>query len=115
MYIYIYCCLGNFVGGNPRAKGKISSQTCIRYFRGISPQGGGEKFLSQLKNGEEFEGGLEKRKGKEENKERVIKHTLKYLYEAQITAKISTKTGKNFRGGVRNFSGWPEYIPLNFL
>ena len=39
-------------------------------------------FLSQLKNREEFEGGLEKRKGKEENKERVIKHTLKYLYEA---------------------------------
>ena len=42
----------------------------------------GEKFLSQLKNGEEFEGGLEKRKGKEENKERVLKHTLVYLYEA---------------------------------
>ena len=29
----------------------------------------------------------------------MIKHTLKYLYEAEMTAKISTKTGKNFRGG----------------
>ena len=48
------------------------------------PFWGGGKFLPQLKN-MEFEGGLEKRKGKggkEENKERVIKHTLKYLYEA---------------------------------
>ena len=42
-----------------------------------------ENFLSKLKNREEFEGGLEKkRKGKEEKKKRVIKHTLKYLYEA---------------------------------
>ena len=31
-------------------------------------------------------------------KKRVIKHTLKYLYGA-YTAKKSTKTGKNFRGG----------------
>ena len=77
MYIYIYCCLGNSVGGNPRAKGKISSQTCIRYFRGISPQGGGEKFLSQLKNGEEFDVGLEKRKEKGgKRRKKVIKHTL---------------------------------------
>ena len=29
-----------------------------------------------------------------------------------MTAKKSTKTGKNFRGGVE-FSGWPEFIPLN--
>ena len=30
-----------------------------------------------------------------------------------MTAKKSTKTGKNFReGGGKNFSGWPEYIPL---
>ena len=41
------------------------------------------KFLSQfLKYREEFEGGLEKRKGKEEKKEKNDKHTLKYLYEA---------------------------------
>ena len=43
-------------------------------------------FLSKLKNREEFEGGLqEKRKGKggkRRKKERVIEHTLKYLYEA---------------------------------
>ena len=26
--------------------------------------------------------------------------------------KKSTKTGANFRGGGKNFSGWPEYIPL---
>jgi len=38
------------------------------------------KFLSQLKNREEFEGELEKRKGKggkEEKRKRIIKHTLK--------------------------------------
>ena len=47
--------------------------------------GGGEEFLSKLKNREEFKGGLEKRKGKggkKKTKKRVIKHTLKYLYEA---------------------------------
>ena len=58
--------------------------------------------MSKLKNREEFEGGLEKRKGKGEKrrkKKRVIKHTLKYLYEAEMTGKESTKTGKNFRGG----------------
>ena len=42
--------------------------------------------MSKLKNREEFEGGLEKKGkekgGKEEKKKRVIKHTLKYLYEA---------------------------------
>ena len=41
--------------------------------------------LSKLKNREEFEGELEKRKGKgrkEEKKKRVINYTLKYLYEA---------------------------------
>ena len=27
--------------------------------------------------------------------------------------KKSTKTGKNFSGGGKNFSGWPEYIPLS--
>ena len=39
----------------------------------------------KLKNREEFEGGLEKLKGKggkKKTKKRVIKHTLKYLYEA---------------------------------
>ena len=55
---------------------------------------------SPLKNRKELEGGLEKRKGKEEKKERKIKHTLKYLYEAK----------KSTRGA--NFSGWPVYIPL---
>ena len=47
---------------------------------------GGEEFLSKLKNREEFGGGLEKRKGKGRKRrkkdKRVIKHTLKYLYEA---------------------------------
>ena len=41
-------------------------------------------FLSKLKNREEFEG-LEKGRekvGKVEKKKRVIKHALKYLYEA---------------------------------
>ena len=49
--------------------------------------------------------------GKEEKKKRVIKHSLKYLYEALMTAKKSTKTGKNFRGGGKNFSGWPDIYP----
>ena len=42
------------------------------------------EFLSKLKNREEFVGGLEKWKGKEgreEKMKRVLKHTLKYLYE----------------------------------
>ena len=34
------------------------------YFLAISPPGGEGKFLSLLKKREEFEGGLEKRKGK---------------------------------------------------
>ena len=49
------------------------------------PPGGGG-ILSKVKNREKFEGGLEKRKGKgwkrRKKKKRVIKHTLKYLYEA---------------------------------
>ena len=52
-------------------------------------------------------------KGKGGGKKRVTKHTLKY--EAYMTAKKSTKTGKNFRGGEgKNFCSWPrpEYIPL---
>ena len=47
----------------------------------------GEQFLSKLKNREEFDGGLhEKRKGKggkRRKKKRMIKHMLKYLYEAK--------------------------------
>ena len=52
------------------------------YILAIPPPGG--EILSKLKNREEFKGGLEKRKGKggKEKKKRVIKHTLKYLYEA---------------------------------
>ena len=44
------------------------------------PPGGGEEFLSKLKNREEFGGGLEKRKGKggkEENKEKSDKTHVK--------------------------------------
>ena len=37
----------------------------------------GGKFLSKLKNREEFEGGLEKRKGKEEKKEKSDKTHVK--------------------------------------
>ena len=41
-------------------------------------------YSSKLKNREEFEGGHEERKknGWGRNKKRVIKHTLKHLYEA---------------------------------
>ena len=42
--------------------------------------------MSKVKNREELGGGLEKRKGKggkeEKKKKRVIKHALKYIYEA---------------------------------
>ena len=41
----------------------IRGETGI-YILAISPPGGGGGFLSKLKNREEFEGGLEKRKGK---------------------------------------------------
>ena len=58
---------------------------CFRdiYILAIPELGG--KFHSKLKNREEFEGGLGKMKGKGEKrrkKKRVIKHMLKYLYEA---------------------------------
>ena len=49
------------------------------------PPAGGGNFLSKLKTGknlnEDMKKGREKG-GKEEKKKRVIKHTLKYLYEA---------------------------------
>ena len=59
----------------------VDTKTGI-YILAIPPPAG--EFLSKLNNREEFEGGLEKRKekgGKEEKKKRVIKYTLKYLYE----------------------------------
>ena len=37
----------------------------------------------------------------------MIKHTLKYLYEA---AKNPQKQGRILEGGGENFSGWPEFI-----
>ena len=47
----------------------------------------------------------EERKGKggKEEKKRVIKHTLKYLYEAQITQKNSQKQGRILEGGGEEF------------
>ena len=59
----------------------------------------GGTILSKLKNREEFEGGLheikEEKGGKRRRKKKVTKHTLKYLYDAWMTAKKSSKTGKN--------------------
>ena len=69
--------------------------------------------MSKVKNREDFEERLEKRKRKGEKrrkKKRVIKHTLKYLYEAEIPQKIH-KNREEFKRG-KNFSGWPEYLPL---
>ena len=55
------------------------------------------------------------KKGREKKKnEKSDKTHVKYLYQGKMTAKKYTKTGKNFRGGEKNFSGWPEYIPLTF-
>ena len=82
-YVHIHILLfREFCWREPQSKRKNIFPDLHQVFQRYFPPGGGEKFLSQLKNGEEFEGGLEKRKGKEENKERVLKHTLKYLYEA---------------------------------
>ena len=54
---------------------------CRDIYSGRFPPRGGE-FLSKLtKNREEFEGGLEKRKGKG-GKEEKRKDPVKYLYEA---------------------------------
>ena len=56
-----------------------------------------------------------KKEGKRgEKKKKVIKHTLKYLYEAKMTAKNPQKQGRILEGGWGNFSGWPEYILLFF-
>ena len=51
------------------------SQKSRDIYSGHSP-----KFLSKLKNREEFEGGLEKKERKK--KEKIDKHTLKNLYKA---------------------------------
>ena len=49
---------------------------------------GGGNFLSKLKNREEVEGELEKRKEKEEKKKRVIKHTLNTFMKFEYRKKI---------------------------
>ena len=64
------------------------------------------KNLKDLKKGRE-------NGGKEEKRKRVIKHRLKYLYEAMMTAKKSTKTGKNFREGGEFFWLARIYTPVN--
>ena len=54
------------------------------YILAISPPPGGN-FLLKLKTGKNLKEDLKKGRekgGKEEKKKRVIKHTLKYLYEA---------------------------------
>ena len=55
-----------------------------------------------------------KEKGKkEESKEKSDKTHVKIPLWSLNTSQKSTKTGKNLRGGGgKNFSGWPEYIPL---
>ena len=53
-----------------------------------------------------------KRGEKKKKKKRVIKHTLKYLYEALMTAKNPQKQGRILEGRGKNFSGWPEYVPM---
>ena len=55
----------------------------------------------------------EKRGEKKKKRKGVIKHRLKYLNEDR-NKKIH-KNRKNFRGGGEEFSGWPEYIPLNTI
>ena len=59
-------------------------------YSGHFPHGG--IFLSKLKNREEFEGGLKKKRKrgeKKEKKKRVLKHTLKYLLKLKYRKKIN--------------------------
>ena len=63
-----------------RKQYRISERDRDIYSGHSPPPHGGRKFLSKVKNREGIEGGIEKRKGKEEKKKkRVIKHRLKYL------------------------------------
>ena len=56
--------------------------------------------MSKLKNKEEFEGGLEKRKGKGgKRRKKVMKHTLKYHYEALMTANKIHKNREELERG----------------
>ena len=59
--------------GTPEQKEKYLPRLASGISEVFPPRGGGEKFLSQLKNGEEFEGGLEKRKGKGEKRRKKEK------------------------------------------
>ena len=80
----IGCKADAFASKNINYKYFIWNNATGIYILAISPPGGGDCF-SKLKNREEFEGELhEKKVGKrgERKKKRVIKHTLKYLYEA---------------------------------
>ena len=53
--------------------------------------------------------------GKEEKKKRVIKHTLKYLYEAEILQKNPQKQGRILKGGGDIFlAGQNIYPCCNF-
>ena len=71
------------------------------YILAISPPPlGGEEFLSNLKNREEFGGGLEKGKekgGKEENKEKSDKTHIKIPLWSLNTAKNPQKQGRIWR------------------
>ena len=73
--------------------------------------------MSKVKNREEFEGGLEKRKGKGGKREKKIEKSDKTHVKIPLlslnTAKNPQKQGRILEGGGgKNFSGWPEYIPL---
>ena len=57
----------------------------------------------------------ERKRGKRRKKEKSDKTHVKIPLWSLNDRKKSTKTGKNFRGGGgKNFSDWPEYIPLLF-
>ena len=79
-----------------------------------SPPPLGGNFCPNWKTGKnlkDFKKGKEK--GEKEEKRSDKTHVKITLWSLNTTKK-STKTGKNFRGGGgKNFSGWPEYIPLS--
>ena len=58
--------------------------------------------LSKLKTGKNLKEDFMKKgrkRGERKKKKKMIKLTLKYLYEAYMTAKKNTKPGKSFREG----------------
>ena len=80
------------------------------------PWGEGNFFCPNWKTGKNLKEDLKKGKekgGKEENKEKSDKTHVKIpLWSLNDCKKNPQKQGRILERGGKNFSGWPEYIPL---